>query len=165
MAKLYALTSEYMQLQIMLEHGWETAEEEKAIIEAMEALAGDIEDKADGYARVLRNMTTDIEAIKAEEKRLYSRRVALENGVERLKASIKDAMTLLGKRRVETSIGSWGIQKNPPSVAITNKDAIPADYWIMPAPVLDKQALLRNLKDGEIIEGCELQQTEGVRFR
>ena len=165
MANLYELTNQMLQLQEALEYGAETPEQEAAIIAQMEAVAVDFDAKADGYAKVIKNMSAQAEAIRTEEKRLAARRKVLENGIDRLKDAIYSAMMAVGTRKVQTTIGSWGIQKNPPSVAVTDEKAIPAEYWITPPPVLDKQALREDLKQGCLIAGCELQQTESVRFR
>ena len=161
--KLYELTGEYIQLMQMLEDA--SVEDETEIMAAMEAVSGDIEDKADAYARIMKNLIADIDALDSEEKRLKSRRNTLETRVDRLKMAIQDAMTLTGKRKLKTSIGNWGIQKNPPSVKVNNQDVIPAEYWTTPAPTLNRKAILEDMKQGVIVDGCEIQQTEGLRFR
>lgn len=165
MANLYELTADYLRLQRLLEDGAETPEEEQAISACIEQLAADINVKADGYARVVRNMTAEAEALRAEEKRLAARRRTLENGIDRLKTSMMTAMQLTGEKKVKTSIGSWSIQKNPQSVAIVDEKAIPAEYWKQPEPELNRTLILSDLKAGCIVDGCELQQTEGLRFR
>lgn len=162
---LYDMMGAYAQLQAALEYGATNPEEEAEIIEAMEAINDNFDTKADGYARIIRNMTAKIEAIEAEEKRLYTRRATLKKGVERLKASMYDGMVTLGKRKVDTGIGRWSISKNPPSVQVNSTAAIPAEYWKTPEPELDRRALLADMKQGLIVEGCELVQTEGLRFR
>ena len=161
--KLYELTGEYIQLMQMLEDA--SVEDEAEIAAAMEAIADDIEEKADAYARIMKNLLGDVDALEQEEKRLKARRTALENRVDRLKTAIQNAMQLTGTKKLKTSIGNWGIQNNPPSVRIINQEAIPAEYWKQSAPQLDRRALLEDMKQGLIVDGCELQQTESIRFR
>lgn len=162
---LYEMTGAYAHLQAALEYGATTPEEEAEILEAMEAISDNFDHKADGYARIIRNMTAKIEALEAEEKRLYARRATLKKGVERLKASLYDGMVTLGKRKVDTGIGRWSIAKNPISVQVHSTAAIPDEYWKPSEPTLDRRALLEDMKQGLIVEGCELVQTEGIRFR
>lgn len=80
---LYELTSDYMELLTMLE---DPDADEEVIADTLEGLAGDIEAKADGYARVMRQMDADAVAIKAEEERLANRRRSLENRLVSLSA-------------------------------------------------------------------------------
>lgn len=165
MANLYNLTVEFLRLQQMLEDGAETPEEIDELEVLLENAAQSISDKADGYARIVRNLTSEVDAIKAEEKRLAAHRRTLENGIERLKEAMYNNMKLMGESKIKTSIGSWGIQKNPPSVLVTNQEAIPTQYWNFPAPELKRSMVLAALKEGAVIDGCQLQQTESLRFR
>ena len=166
MASLYELSAEYSDLQAMLESGCESPEDEQAIIDAMNAVSENIFEKADGYAKIMRNMASEAEAIKAEEKRLYARRKTLENGVERLKAAMYNAMILTGAKKLSTSIGSWNIQKNPQSVNVLDVSKVPARFLIEQPPTVDKRAMLEEFKlTGEIFDGVEITRGESVRFR
>lgn len=163
---IYDLSTEFLNLQTMLEQGAETPEEEQAIVDALESVQGDLEAKCDGYARVVKNMAAEADAIKTEEKRLATRRKALENGVERLKSTIYNTMTLLGAKKVKTSIGTFSIQKNPWSVDVLDIQKVPARFLIEQQPTVDKKAILAEFKEsGELFDGLEFKQTEGVRFR
>lgn len=160
---LYELTGEYYALQQMLEEG--TAEESE-IMEALEAVADSIERKADAYARIIKNMTAEADALEAEAKRLNARRVALNNGIDRLKANLQNAMTATGQKKVKTSIGSWYIQRNPMSANVTDVSKVPARFLIEQPPKVDRQAMLREFKDtGELFDGVEFVSGESVRFR
>lgn len=162
--KLYELTGEYIQLMQMLEDA--SAEDEAEIAAAMEAVAGDIEEKADAYARMMKNLLGDIDALEQEEKRLKTRRMALENRVDRLKAAIQNAMELTGTKKLKTSIGNWSIQKNPLSVSEVDVEKVPARFLIEQPPKVDRRAILEEFKQtGEILDGVTITQGESVRFR
>ena len=162
--KLYELTGEYIQLMQMLEDA--SVEDESEIVAAMEAVAGDIEDKADAYARMMKNLLGDIDALEQEEKRLYDRRTALKNRVDRLKAAIQNAMELTGTKKLKTSIGNWSIQKNPLSVSAVDVEKIPARFLIEQPPKVDRRAILEEFKQtGELFDGVTITQGESVRFR
>lgn len=166
MKNLYELTSDYIQLYEMLEAGAETPEDEAALIEAIHQAGQNIADKADAYARMIKNLTAEAEAFKAEEKRLSARRKALENGVERLKANMLLTMQTLGADKLKTSIGTWAVQKNPWSCEVTNLEKVPDRFLIEQPPTVDKKAILAAFKEtGEVFDGVDIRQTEGVRFR
>ena len=162
--KLYELTGEYIALQQMLEES--STEDEQELVAAMEAVTGDIEDKADAYARIMKNMLADIGALDQEEKRLKARRKALENRVDWLKKAIQDAMTLTGARKLKTSIGNWSIRKNPYKLTVLDESKVPARFLIEQPPKIDCSGMLEEFKQtGELFDGVTITQGESVQFR
>lgn len=162
--KLYELTGEYIRLMQMLEDAF--VEDEAEIAAAMEAVTGDIEDKADAYARMMKNLLGDVDRLEQEEKRLKARRMALENCVDRLKTAIQNAMELTGTKKLKTSIGNWSIQKNPLSVSEVDVEKVPARFLIEQPPKVDRRAILEEFKQtGELFDGVTITQSESVRFR
>ena len=160
---LYELTGEYYALQQMLEEG--TADEAE-IMAALEAVADNIERKADAYARIIKNMTAEADALKAESDRLKARQKVLTNSVNRLKANLQTAMIATGQRKIKTSIGSWSIQRNPLSVVVTDPAKVPARFLIEQPPEIDRRAMLEEFKaTGELFDGVEFASGESVRFR
>ena len=102
---LYELTKTYQDLQEMVENG-------EDLEETLNLIGDAIEVKADGYARVIRNMEGNIEAIKTEQARLQEKKKALENGIERLKKNLYDAMKATGKEKFNTNLFRFAIAKN-----------------------------------------------------
>ena len=74
-------------------------------------------------------------------------------------------MIATGKTKFKTSLFSFGIQKNPPSVAILKEDSVPIDYLVVPDPQPDKKRILAELKAGATFDWAELKQTEVLRIR
>ena len=68
---LYELTEEWAAVKDML---YDDETDEQVIFDTLEAIEGEIEDKADKYAIILRTIYGDIENIKKEEARMYARR-------------------------------------------------------------------------------------------
>lgn len=162
---LYELSGEYAQLMEQLETA-ESKEDVDAIYEAMGELEGDIADKAEAYARIMRNLEASAEAFKAEKLRLAKRQQAMEDAVARLKARMLEGMKLIGTTYIHTSIGKWRIQKNPPSCTVIDADAIPVRWHIPQPDKIDASGILSEWKaTGEIPDGCDIQQREGLRFR
>lgn len=120
---LYELTAVYQRLQNQIEAGED--------VEGILAVIGDeLESKADGYARVIRNMEAQASAFKEEEKRIAENRKRLENGVERLKQNLFDSMKATGKVKFKTDLFSFAIQKNggaDPVIVDVPTDDLPDD--------------------------------------
>ena len=159
---LYELTSEYLDLLAMLE---DPDVDEDLINDTLEGIDGELEAKADGYARVMRQMDADAKAIKAEEERLANRRKSLENRSAALKSRLQQMMELTGKTKFKTALYSFNIAKNPASVVIDDESKIPAEYWIAQDPKLNKSALKEMLSTGEICEYAHLEQGQSLRIR
>lgn len=106
---LYELTDEYLQLQMMLE---DPDIDSQVITDTLEAVAGEIEIKADNYAKVIRNMESNLAGIRAEQERLAARKNLLESGIKILKENLQESMILTGKRKFKTDLFSFNIQKN-----------------------------------------------------
>lgn len=162
MSSLYELTNEY---QALLEMAEDPDISPEVFSDTLEAVGGEIEVKADGYARVMRTLESQISGLKAEESRLGARRKTLEGNVERMKRSLEQAMRLTGKTKFKTELFSFGIQKNPASVVIDDEGKVPKEFWIPQDPKLDKASIKELLKTGEACEYAHLEQSESLRIR
>ena len=165
MARLYELTEAYAALVAMLED-CESASEEEEILAELASCNDAIGDKAEAYARIMRNMLSDIEGCKAEIDRLTAMKKRMENAVDRLKGNLLFAMGVAGATEITTSIGKWKIQRNPPKVMIDDAALIPEKYLIPQPPKVDGKGILTAYRtDGELIPGTHIVQEESVRFR
>lgn len=155
---LYELSEAYQKVQMMIEEGHEGLED------TLESINDAIDVKADGYAKIMKNLETQASAIKEEEKRLSERRKSLENNVKRLKQSLEDMMINNDKRRIKTNLFSFNIQKNPPSIKVTDEKMIPRKFYVEQQPKLNRKELLKELKENNVL-GVELTQGESLRIR
>lgn len=161
MGTLYELKSEYIQLRDM---AGDPDISPEALRDTMDAINGELEDKADGYAKVIRELEAEEAGLDAEIKRLQARKSAVSGSKGRIKDALESAMRETGKLKFKTALFSFGIQKNPPSVAILSEN-IPLDYLVVPEPQPDKKRILAELKAGAIFDWAELRQTEALRIR
>jgi len=165
MPRLYDLTGDYAALWAQLED-CENEEQALEILNAITALETDIVTKSENYARLLRNKAAEAEMCASEIKRLTEKKRIAEASAERLKENMCFAMETAGLGEISTSIGKWKIRTNPPSVAITDESAIPAEYLIPQPPKVDKKGILQAFRaNGEYIPGTDIIRTEGVQFR
>ena len=138
------------------------------IADTFEGIEGELEIKAENYAKVMKNLEGDIAALKAEEERLAKKRKAIENNIKRMKGTLQEAMELTGKTKFKTDLFSFGIQKNPAAVVMDAQyiENIPEEYLIPQEPKIDRQKLKDDLKAGKDLSGiCHLEQSESLRIR
>jgi len=109
MATLYELTNEFMELLDMLE---DPEIEEQVVLDTLEGIDFELELKADGYAKVIKELEGSIETIKAEQTRLAKKKSTMEANIARLKNNLQDAMVKTGKTKFKTDLFSFNIQKN-----------------------------------------------------
>lgn len=75
MATLYELTDEVLQLYDMME---DPEMDEDAILDTLEGVLGEFDQKADNYAKLIRNMEADVGMFKNEIDKLTTRRGSLK---------------------------------------------------------------------------------------
>ena len=109
MSSMYKLTSDY---EAVLQMVYDDERDEQTIIDTLEAIEGAIEDKADGYAMIIKSLDADAKGIDAEIKRLQSRKQTLSNRAERLKRQLEDTMRSTGKTKFDTLLFGFRLQKS-----------------------------------------------------
>lgn len=138
----------------------------QVIADTLESLEGEIEDKLLNIGRLVRNMESESEIIKAEEKRLSDKRRTLEKKVEGLKEYVRQAMLQTGKKKVNDGVITWAIQLNPPKVVVEPEADIPL-CWYTEKVIrdLDKNAIKQAIVGGATIPGCKLVQEQAIRLK
>lgn len=159
MATLYELNDMYRNIQFLIESGEYTEEELKF---ALDSVNGEISEKLEGYAMVVKNLESDIAGLKAEEKRLADRRKSLEEGVKRMKEAMQDTLLLTGEKRVKTSKFTISLRKST-SVEVENEDLIPHEF-VKITKTISKSELAKRLKETEI-PGAKLVEKESLQIR
>lgn len=157
MATLYELTGQFNHVAEMLtdEHI-----EQEVIIHTLESIDAAIEEKADNYAKLIKNQESDSKGIAEEIKRLQARKQAKDNNVKNMKLSLQNAMNEIGKTKFKTELFSFNIQNNPVKVDIVDEDLIPDKFKKIKIEY-DKTAI----KKAENVPGVELIQSESLRIR
>lgn len=161
MSNLYDLTGGYLDVYEQIASG----EDSQVYKDTLDSINDSIEHKADQYAKVIKMLEADNEAITKEIKRLQARKKSNANGVENMKANLKFSMEQTGKLAFRTSTNSFGIQNNPPKMEIADENHIPEKYFIEQEPQLNKQILKQDIQNGIEIDGVELVQTKSLRIR
>ena len=159
---IYELTDEYRQLLLWAE---EEELDEQTLQDTLEGLDGEIEAKADGYAKVITQLGLDAAGLKNEIERLFVRKKKIENNIDSMKRTLQFAMEATGKKKFKTQLFSFGIQKNPASLKIDDLTKVPKKYLIAQEPKIDNAAIKKDLKEGTKYDWCHLESTESLRIR
>ncbi len=165
MSTLYELTEDYMNL---LELAEDPDVDEQAFKDTLDGIEGALEDKADNYARIMRQLEADAAACDAESKRLRNKKQTIENNIKRMKQALQYAMQATGKTKFKTQLFSFGIQKNPASVVMdeTYIENIPERFLVRKDPEINRKAIKEAINNGEDIGGiAHLESTESLRIR
>jgi hypothetical protein len=113
---IYELTGNYEHLLNML---YDEDVDEKALLDTLESIEGDIEDKADGYAKIIKELETQSNARKEEAKRLTQSAKTIDNRIKMLKSNLFNCMKITGKTKFTTNLFSFSIAKNGGKQALT----------------------------------------------
>ena len=162
---LYELTEDYMNL---LELAEDPDIDEQAFTDTLEGIEGALEDKAEGYAKVIRTLEGDAAACDAESKRLRNKKQTIENNIKRMKAALQYSMQATGKTKFKTALFSFGIQKNPAAVVMDEAyiENIPERFLVRKDPEINRKAIKDAINAGEDIGGiAHLESTESLRIR
>ena len=154
--RLYELTEQWDTVFNMMEDG-ET--DEQVIFDTLEAIEGEIEDKADNYAKIIRNLQASVDVLKAEEERLYQRRMSTENHIHRLKNTLQANLEHIGKTKFKTALFTYTVAANggkAPLVITDNLGDIPGEFLIPQPPKVDTEAV-RELLETKEVEWAHLE--------
>lgn len=158
---LYEMTEAYEQLRSL-----DLPEEELAPY--LDAIEGQIADKAEAVALVILGFEADARTLRAEEQRLAERRRAIQNRAENLKVYLLANMVAVGLKKVEGVKATVGYQNSSPSCKVEDIEALPEDCKeLIPATWKPdaKRIIARWKETGEQVPGAEVSQSVHLRIR
>lgn len=158
MAKLFELTKDFLEAKEML---YDEEKDTETVLNTLDCIDCMIEEKADGYAKILQYIYGDISTVDNEIKRLTKIKKMLENRSKDLKEHLKQCMEVTGKTKFQTALYSFSIQKNgsvnPLKIDADVKD-IPQEYLIPQPPKPDTNAIRKALEEGEVLPFAHLEE-------
>ena len=119
------------------------------------------EEKIENICLFYKNLISDAEAIRAEEKKLAERRRACENHAERLKKYLADNLQGEAFKTPRAAV-SW---RRSTSVNVTDVFALPDEYIKMEDPKPIKAEIAKALKAGKEVAGAELVESQSMSIR
>ena len=165
MSSLYNLSAEVAALKEKLEA---SDLDEQTIADTIEGESFDFEQKCLAAGYIVKELEGQILMLENAYDEMWQRKVRFENGRKNLLKYLQTCMTIAGVSKVKGDLFDVAIKKNPHAVQIVNDGLVPEEYWKIPEPEparLDKRRLLKDLKDGKNVPGCQLEQTERVEIK
>lgn len=161
MSNLYKLTNNYVTVSNML---YDENVDEQMILDTLESIEGEIEDKADNYAYIITDLQNSINSCKIEEDRLSKRRKIFENRVKNLKNNLMKIMKDTGRTNIKTDLHTFRIQKNGGKRALTIDREVPKEYQKVVIEN-DTDKIRQALENGEELSFAHLEpQSESLRI-
>ena len=158
MAKLYKLTEQYQTIEGMLGREIEYISQDE-IKETLANIKDEIEDKVASIGKLVLELKSDIESVKAEEDRLARRRSGYTSKMEWLKLYLLSEMVSTNTLKVKKDVISVTVQNNPPSAELVDITYVPEQYIkVIPEKrEPDKRAIIEHFKGtGEIVSGVNI---------
>lgn len=122
------------------------------------------EEKLENYCKVIRQLEADAEMLKAEKDRIDKKKKTVEDSIDRMKKAVADFMNAQGTKKATAGTFTVALSESK-AVKVVDENKVPKMYFIEQDPKLDKKTILKLLREGETVEGCELQTNEGVRIK
>lgn len=156
---LYAITTEIGSIiDVILDGGADGTEASLALDEHLSGLDAALEDKAESYAIVIKELEVRAAARRDEATRIRDLAATDEALAERLKRRLKEAMETTGRLKIDTpkfrlSVANNG-GKQPLNITVPAEDLPEALRVVRLEP--NKDAIRAALEAGASVPGCEL---------
>lgn len=165
MSNLYEITQDYLQILSMME---DPELDPKTLADTMEAVEGELEIKAENYAKVMKNLEADVAGIKAEIDRLSERKKTIENNIKRMKEALQFSMETTGKTKFKTELFSFSVRNNTPKVVMDEEyiENVPERFLKYKDPEINRTAIKEAIQNGEDLEGlAHLEQSKSLTIK
>ena len=154
MAKLYEIVAE---LQDFVTQN-EGLEDEQAYRDTLEGLQGELDDKVSQWARCIKNLEGERDAIKAEGDRLTKRARSIDNEVKHMKETLLMYLKAAGVTKAGDAVIKASIVKNggqaPLEIDLIPVD-LPEDFQKITIDA-DKEAIRAALEGGQQLEWARI---------
>ena len=133
----------------------------EVVTDTLDAMAGELEVKAQNVVMFARDLQATAAAIKDAEEQMAKRRKAIENRAKHLLEYVQGCMETAEVQRIECPHFRLAIQAKPPSVDVYEPGLLPVEYMRKPEPpppAPDKTAIAAAIKAGKEVPGARLVQ-------
>ena len=134
------------------------------LLDEIREIEGNLQEKAEACAVIIREREAYIAMLGAEQDRLAQRKASLKNTTERIRARLAELMTELHCEKVETPRFAIGFRKSS-AVVIDDESKIPEEYIKVTTERMPmKKELCAALKGGDI-PGCHLEERRNLQIK
>lgn len=126
----------------------------------------ELQNKAINYAFAIKSIQSDISTIDEEINRLEGLKLSRTNAIERMKATVLEAMQIYSIEKITSPTLNLTVRSNPESVHVLNEYQIPDTFKKEKVTVsIDKVAIKSALQSGEEVPGAILQRTKRLEIK
>lgn len=162
--KLYQMADEYIEALQVLD---DPELPEEAVRDTLEALQGELVQKGQAVAAYALNLSAEVEALKAHEKRIAAKRKTLEEREAWMREYLKANMERCGISEIKAVDGTFTakLAKGRPAVVIDDEKLIPDDSeFVRWKREVDKTAIASAIKAGQDVPGAHLETRPALRL-
>jgi hypothetical protein len=155
--QLYKITNEYENVFSQVDENGEITPD---MMDTLDALTVDFENKAVGVATYIKNLEAEEAAITQAMEDMKTRKTRLSKQVGSLSDYLQFHMQRLSIKEIKSCpYFKIRIKQCPASVDVINEDFIPAEYWKEKVVTsLDKIMLKEALNEGIEVPGASIQR-------
>jgi hypothetical protein len=125
-----------------------------------------IEQKAIQYASMIKNLEAEKDAIITAIKTIEDKELSINNKIDKIRYELKQIMDTNNIKKIKTPFFDITVCLNNPGTLIHDESSIPEDYIKETiSKRIDKIKLLKDLKEGVLIPGVELEQKTRVEIK
>lgn len=164
--KLYEINSEIDKAieTMMANVDPETGEVRQEDLDRLGDLQLARDEKLDNIGAYMKNIASDIDALKNEEKALEARRKVKENELENLKAYV--GMILNGEKFESSRVRFSFRKSNAVVIDEAYIENIPSEYLIAQDPKIDKKALKADIEAGKDLDGiAHIEEKQNLQIK
>ena len=160
---IYQIQHEYLLLiNQIIDNGGEVTPQQEL---NLQITRDQLQDKGTNYAFVIKKLDAECDIIDAEIKRLSELKKVRQNACERLKSNISHAMQIFEVDKIESPLIKLSFRKSQ-SVNVADVNSLPSEYkTIKVTESADKMKIKQALLNGEVIEGCEIINSQNLQIK
>jgi chaperonin cofactor prefoldin len=158
---LYELTTEAKMIASLLETEELTSELESMLVINQQELS----DKSMNYAKVIRNLESDSDAIDHEIKRLKGMKEAKDRAIDRMKEAVRQAMLSAGIDKIESNLFKLSLRRSE-AVEVISIDQLPESLVTVKKTIsADKVKIKETIKNGVPVEGAVIVENYSLQIK
>ncbi len=133
--------------------------------EEIKKLEGAFEEKVDNVACYIKSLNALNDSIKAEKQALDERLKTNDKKVESLKKFLAMSLEMRDMKKFETARNKLSFRKS--TSVVINEDAVLPNQFVKKVITekIDKKAIGEALKNGEVVEGCYLKESNNLQIK
>lgn len=164
MSNIYQIGQEYLELsEILQDNGGELTEELEVRLAINES---NLVEKSTGYIQVIKSLDAENDIIDSEIKRLQGLKSNRTKTINRLKETVKDAMLIFGKDKIETPLYKITFRSSK-SVEIYDADLLPPECLrveVVTKPI-SKTDIKKLIDSGKEIPGAKVVENRNLQIK